>query len=149
MNILYGLYEADEGEVLIDGQPVHFDGPGDAIAAGIGMVHQHFMLVPVFTVTENVVLGNEPANALGQIDIAEARREVAEISAQYGLEVDPTAIIEDLPVGLQQRVEIIKVLFRDAEIIVFDEPTAVLTPQEVEEFFDIVRGLREAGKGII
>ena len=149
MNILYGLYEADEGEVLIDGQPAAFDGPGDAIAAGIGMVHQHFMLVPVFTVTENVVLGVEPTDALGRIDYGEARQKVAEISAQYGLEVDPGAIIEDLPVGLQQRVEIIKVLFREAEVIVFDEPTSVLTPQEVEDFFEIVRGLRESGKGII
>ncbi|HLU52147.1 MAG TPA: ABC transporter ATP-binding protein [Acidimicrobiia bacterium] len=149
MNILYGLYSADEGHVLIDGEEVHFDGPGDAIAAGIGMVHQHFMLVPVFTVTENVVLGNEPTDALGRIDVQEARREVAEISSRYGLEVDPTAIIEGLPVGLQQRVEIIKVLFREAEIIVFDEPTSVLTPQEVEEFFEIARGLKEAGKGIV
>lgn len=149
MNILYGLYDADAGEVLIDGEPVSFEGPGDAIAAGIGMVHQHFMLVPVFTVTDNVVLGVEPADALGRIDIAEARREVAEISGRYRLAVDPAAIIEDLPVGVQQRVEIIKVLFREAEIIVFDEPTSVLTPQEVEEFFEIVRGLQESGKGII
>ncbi len=150
MNILYGLYGADEGEILIDGKVVHFDGPGDAIAAGIGMVHQHFMLVPVFNVTENVVLGVEPtAGPLGAIDMEEARREVREISTQYGLEVDPTAIVEDLPVGVQQRIEIIKVLFREAEIIVFDEPTAVLTPQEVEDFFEIVRSLRESGKGII
>lgn len=150
MNILYGLYGADDGEILIDGKVVHFDGPGDAIAAGIGMVHQHFMLVPVFNVTENVVLGVEPtAGPLGAIDMEEARREVREISTQYGLEVDPTAIVEDLPVGVQQRIEIIKVLFREAEIIVFDEPTAVLTPQEVEDFFEIVRSLRESGKGII
>jgi general nucleoside transport system ATP-binding protein len=150
MNILYGLYNADEGEVLIDGKPVHFDDPGDAIAAGIGMVHQHFMLVPVFTVTDNVVLGVEPTKGpVGTIDMARARQEVREISSRYGLEVDPDAIIEDLPVGIQQRVEIIKVLFRQAEVIVFDEPTSVLTPQEVEEFFEIVRGLRESGKGII
>ena len=150
MNILYGLYDADEGEVLIDGDPVHFDDPGDAIAAGIGMVHQHFMLVPVFTVTDNVVLGVEPTKGpVGTIDMAEARQEVREISSRYGLEVDPDAVIEDLPVGIQQRVEIIKVLFRQAEVIVFDEPTSVLTPQEVEEFFEIVRGLRESGKGII
>ncbi len=113
------------------------------------MVHQHFMLVPVFTVTENVVLGVEPVYAGGVIDIKEARREVAEISAKYGLDVDPRAIIEDLPVGIQQRVEIIKVLFRDAEFLIFDEPTAVLTPQEVEEFFGILRGLRDAGKAIV
>ena len=150
MNILYGLYSADEGEIVIDGKVRHFADPGDAIDAGIGMVHQHFMLVPVFSVTENVVLGVEPTKQpVGTIDMKEARREVEEISRQYGLLVDPEAIAEDLPVGLQQRVEIIKVLFRDAEIIVFDEPTAVLTPQEVVEFFKIVNGLKEAGKGII
>ena len=150
MNILYGLYSADEGEVLVDGEPVHFTGPGDAIVAGIGMVHQHFMLVPVFDITENVVLGVEPTKGpAGHIDIVEARREVQEISEKYGLEVDPKAIIEDLPVGIQQRVEIIKVLFRDAQIVIFDEPTAVLTPQEVSEFFGIVRSLRDAGKGIV
>ena len=150
MNILYGLYHADEGRILIDGEPVVFDGPGDAIDAGIGMVHQHFMLVPVFDVTENVVLGSEPTSGpAGRIDITEARREVQEMSDRYGLAVDPAAVIEDLPVGVQQRVEIIKVLFREAEIIVFDEPTAVLTPQEVEEFFEIVRSLKESGKGII
>jgi simple sugar transport system ATP-binding protein len=149
MNILYGLYTADEGEILIDGEVRHFDGPGDAIAAGIGMVHQHFMLVPVMSVTENVVLGVEPTNVAGVIDYREADREVREISEQYGLAVDPHAIIEDLPVGIQQRVEIIKVLFRDAQYLVFDEPTAVLTPQEVQEFFGIVRGLRDAGKAII
>jgi simple sugar transport system ATP-binding protein len=150
MNILYGLYGADEGEVLIDGEPVHFSDPGDAIAAGIGMVHQHFMLVPVFTVTENVVLGVEPAvGPFGHIDIAEARDEVREISTKYGLEIDAEATVEDLPVGIQQRIEIIKVLFREAEVIVFDEPTAVLTPQEVKDFFEIVRSLKESGKGII
>jgi simple sugar transport system ATP-binding protein len=150
MNILYGLYSADEGEIVIDGKARHFADPGDAIDAGIGMVHQHFMLVPVFTVTENVVLGVEPTlGPVATIDMKEARREVEEISRKYGLLVDPEAIAEDLPVGVQQRVEIIKVLFRDAEIIVFDEPTAVLTPQEVDEFFKIVNGLKEAGKGII
>jgi general nucleoside transport system ATP-binding protein len=150
MNILYGLYSADEGEIVIDGTVRHFSDPGDAIDAGIGMVHQHFMLVPVFTVTENVVLGVEPTRQpVGTIDMKEARKEVEDISRKYGLFVDPEAIVEDLPVGVQQRIEIIKVLFRDAEIIVFDEPTAVLTPQEVEEFFKIVNGLKEAGKGII
>jgi simple sugar transport system ATP-binding protein len=150
MNILYGLYSADEGEIVIDGKARHFADPGDAIDAGIGMVHQHFMLVPVFTVTENVVLGVEPTlGPVATIDMKEARREVEETSRKYGLLVDPEAIAEDLPVGVQQRVEIIKVLFRDAEIIVFDEPTAVLTPQEVDEFFKIVNGLKEAGKGII
>lgn len=150
MNILYGLYSADEGDVVIDGKVQDFASPGDAIAAGIGMVHQHFMLVPVFTVTENVVLGVEPTKGpVGTIDVKEARRELEEISNQYGLHVDPDAIVEDLPVGVQQRIEILKVLFREASIIVFDEPTAVLTPQEVEEFFKIVNGLKESGKGII
>jgi len=214
MNILYGLYSADEGEILIEGEVQHFSGPGDAIAGGIGMVHQHFMLVPVFTVAENVVLGVEPTRRMpawlgpalagafgamiagssfalswfgwptwlwailmalvggavgflarlgwpfltrskgkalrgGSINMREARRDVREISERYGLEVDPEAIIEDLPVGVQQRVEIIKVLFREASFLVFDEPTAVLTPQEVQEFFGIVRSLRDAGKGIV
>ena len=149
MNILYGLYTADEGEILIDDVVQDFAGPGDAIAAGIGMVHQHFMLVPVFTVTENVVLGVEPTMGAGRLDLKKARRNVTEISAQYGLDVDPDAVIEDLPVGIQQRVEIIKVLFREAEFLVFDEPTAVLTPQEVEEFFGILRALRDSGKAII
>ena len=150
MNIVYGLYSATEGELLIDGEVREFDGPGDAIAAGIGMVHQHFMLVPVFSVAENVVLGVEPTKGAGGIlDMGEARREVRDISSQYNLEVDPDAIIEELPVGIQQRVEIIKVLFRDAEILVFDEPTAVLTPQEVDEFFGIIRNLKADGKGIV
>lgn len=149
MNILYGLYTADEGEILIDGEVAEFDGPGDAIAAGIGMVHQHFMLVPVFSVAENVVLGVEPTLGGGVLDIEEAREDVRSISEQYNLAVDPDAIIEELPVGIQQRVEIIKVLFRDAEVLVFDEPTAVLTPQEVQEFFGIVRKLKDDGKGII
>ncbi len=149
MNILYGLYSADEGEILIDGELQEFAGPGDAIAAGIGMVHQHFMLVPVFSVAENVVLGVEPTGRGGVIDMKAARQDVREISSKYGLEVDPEAIIEDLPVGIQQRVEIIKVLFREAEVIIFDEPTAVLTPQEVEDFFGIVRSLVDAGKAIV
>ncbi|MFH1105332.1 MAG: ABC transporter ATP-binding protein [Actinomycetota bacterium] len=149
MNILYGLYTADEGEVLIDGTPRNFTSPGDAIAAGIGMVHQHFMLVPVFTVTENVVLGVEPTRGPGILNMREARQDVTEISAKYHLAVDPDALIENIPVGVQQRVEIIKVLFRDAQVLVFDEPTAVLTPQEVGEFFGILRGLRDAGKAII
>lgn len=150
MNIVYGLYSATEGDILIDGEVQEFKGPGDAIAAGIGMVHQHFMLVPVFSVAENVVLGVEPTRAPGGVlDFEEAREDVRNISSQYNLDVDPDAIIEELPVGLQQRVEIIKVLFRDAEILVFDEPTAVLTPQEVQEFFGIIRNLQADGKGII
>ena len=149
MNIMYGLYSADEGEILIDGEVQHFEGPGDAIAAGIGMVHQHFMLVPVFTVAENVVLGVEPTSTGGVLNLEEAREDVRQISGQYNLAVEPDAVIEDLPVGIQQRVEIIKVLFRDAEILVFDEPTAVLTPQEVDEFFKIIDKLKQDGKGII
>jgi ABC-type uncharacterized transport system ATPase subunit len=205
MNILYGLYAADEGQILIDGKEQRLRSPGEAIAAGIGMVHQHFMLVPVFTVTENVVLGVEPFRRLplwwsvgvatvigglvssldgmsalwvglwaavaagagfllrrfvfpslkrvlqygGTLDIDKARQQVREISERYGLAVDADAIIENIPVGVQQRVEIIKVLFREAKFVIFDEPTAVLTPQEVREFFDIVRSLRDAGQGIV
>jgi general nucleoside transport system ATP-binding protein len=149
MNVLYGLYHADEGEILIDGVPQTFTSPSDAIDAGIGMVHQHFMLVPVFSVAENVVLGVEPTRGFGRLDLAAARRTVSELSDRYGLGLDPEALIEDLPVGVQQRVEIVKVLLRDAKIVVFDEPTAVLTPQEIEEFFNIVRSLRDGGRGIV
>jgi ABC-type uncharacterized transport system ATPase subunit len=149
MNILSGLYRADEGEILIDGKPVHFTSAKDAIRAGIGMVHQHFMLVPVFTVAENVVLGVEPTRAFDRLDLDKAREQVRAISAEHGLEVDPDALIEELPVGIQQRVEIIKVLFRSANVLIFDEPTAVLTPQEVGEFFEIMRSLRNAGKALV
>jgi simple sugar transport system ATP-binding protein len=149
MNVLSGLYRPDEGEILIDGKAVHFRDAKDAIRAGIGMVHQHFMLIPVFTVAENVVLGVEPTGALDHLDLKRARKEVTEISVRHGLEVDPDAVIEEIPVGLQQRVEIIKVLFRSADVIIFDEPTAVLTPQEVTEFFGIVRSLRDAGKALV
>ncbi|NCX64453.1 MAG: ATP-binding cassette domain-containing protein, partial [Actinobacteria bacterium] len=110
MNVLYGLYDADEGEVLLDDKPQSFDGPGDAMEAGIGMVHQHFMLIPVFTVAENVALGQEPTKALGALDIAEAKKRVVDISERFGFNVDPDALVEDLPVGVQQRVEIIKAL---------------------------------------
>ena len=149
MNVLSGLYRSDAGEILIDGVHQTFRDPGDAIKAGIGMVHQHFMLVPVFSVYENVILGVEPTKAGGILNRREARREVKEISERYGLAVDPNAKIEDLPVGIQQRVEIIKVLLRGAKILVFDEPTAVLTPQEVEEFFGIVAELKARGATII
>jgi general nucleoside transport system ATP-binding protein len=149
MNILSGLYRPDGGEIVIDGAPTRFEGAGDAIRAGIGMVHQHFMLVPVFTVAENVVLGVEPTGMLDHLDLETARRQVREISTRHGLDVDPDGIIEDLPVGTQQRVEIIKVLFRSASVLIFDEPTAVLTPQEVTEFFGIVRSLRDAGKALV
>jgi ABC-type uncharacterized transport system ATPase subunit len=149
MNILYGLYTPDEGEVFVDGKSLQLSSPVDSIAAGIGMVHQHFMLIPVFTVTENVILGMEPANSIGWLDRKSGSEMVEDISGRYNLEVDPDAYIEDLPVGVQQRVEIIKVLSREARYLIFDEPTSVLTPQEVEEFFRIVKGLREDGKGII
>ena len=149
MSVLYGMYKPDEGEILIDSEPQVFTSPADAIAAGIGMVHQHFMLVPVFTVAENVVLGVEPTGALGKLNIDEARRMVREISDKYSLDLDPDAVIEDLPVGVQQRVEIVKVLLRDAKVVVFDEPTAVLTPSEIIEFFEIVKTLVSAGRGVV
>jgi simple sugar transport system ATP-binding protein len=149
MNILYGLYSPDEGTILIDGEEIEMRSSADAIAAGIGMVHQHFMLVPVFTVTENVILGQEPTGVAGVIDRDEARKTVMDISERYNLRVEPDALIENISVGVQQRVEIIKVLDREARFVIFDEPTAVLTPQEVEEFFHILKGLEEDGKGII
>lgn len=148
MNILYGFYAADEGEILIDGQPRDINGPGDAIKLGLGMVHQHFMLVEPLTVTENIVLGAEPTNGLS-IDYRKARARVRELSAQYGLKIEPDARIADLSVGQQQRVEILKTLYRGARILILDEPTAVLTPQEVAEMFAILRGLREQGKTIV
>ena len=149
MNVLYGMYKPDEGQIVLDGAPVVFASPGDAIAAGIGMVHQHFMLVPVFTVAENVVLGVEPTGRLGSLDIDKAREMVREVSDRYNLNLDPDAVIEDLPVGVQQRVEIVKVLLRDAKVVVFDEPTAVLTPKEIIEFFEIVKTLIAAGRGVV
>ena len=149
MSVLYGMYKPDEGQIVIDGTELVFASPADAIAAGIGMVHQHFMLVPVFTVAENVVLGVEPTGTLGKLNIDEARRMVREISDKYNLDLDPDAVIEDLPVGVQQRVEIVKVLLRDAKVVVFDEPTAVLTPSEIIEFFEIVKTLVSAGRGVV
>ena len=149
MNIVYGLYTPSAGEVIVDGEELQLSSPSEAIAAGIGMVHQHFMLVPVFTVAENVVLGDEPVGALGWLQRRKAARRVREISERYRLAVDPDAFVEDIPVGVQQRVEIIKVLNRDARYLVFDEPSAVLTPQEVDEFFGILRGLQADGRGII
>jgi ABC-type uncharacterized transport system ATPase subunit len=149
MNVLYGLYSADEGEIEIDGEPLQLGSPAESIAAGIGMVHQHFMLVPVFTVAENVILGNEPISRFGGINRRRAERAVREISEQYGLDVDPSAFVENLPIGLQQRVEIIKVLARDARFLVLDEPTAVLTPQEVDELFTVIEALKQDGKGVI
>ena len=149
MNVLYGLYKADEGQILLDGKPAEFAGPGDAMAAGIGMVHQHFMLIPVFTVAENVALGHEPTKRGGVLDLDAARALVRKISDRFGFDVDPDAIVEDLPVGVQQRVEIIKSLARDAKVLVLDEPTAVLTPQETDELMEIMRGLAKSGTSIV
>ncbi len=149
MNVLYGLYQADEGEILVDGEAVRFQGPGDAMAAGIGMVHQHFMLIPVFTVAENVALGHEQTRRLGFLDRRRARRQVAEVSKRYGLEVPPDALVGDLAVGVQQRVEIVKALMRDAKVLILDEPTAVLTPQETDELMDVMRTLRDNGTSIV
>jgi len=149
MNILYGLYIPDDGKILIRGSEVTIHNPHDAIKLGIGMVHQHFMLVPVFTVTENVMLGVEPTKAGLFLDRFATAKNVQEYSKKYRLNVDPQVKIEDLSVGVQQRVEIIKVLYRHAEILIFDEPTAVLTPQEVEEFFKIIHTMVDQGKSII
>lgn len=149
MNVLYGLYQPDEGEIVVGGEVQHFRGPGDAMAAGIGMVHQHFMLVPVFTVAENVMLGHESTKFAGALDLASARAHVREVAERFGFEVDPDAVVEDLPVGVQQRVEIIKALSRDAKVLVFDEPTAVLTPQETDDLMQIMRQLRNDGTAIV
>ena len=148
MNMIYGLYHPDEGEIWIKGEKVQLNNPGDAIARGVGMVHQHFQLVPVMTVAENVMLGAEITRGV-HLDQRTAVNKVRELSQQYGLEVDPTAVIEDLAVGTQQRVEIIKALYRNADILILDEPTAVLTPQEANELFRIMRDLTEQGVSII
>lgn len=148
MNVLYGLYQPDAGEILIDDVPVKFSGPGAAVAAGIGMVHQHFMLVPVFTVAESVSLGYEPTSG-GVINKKVADERVRELSKKFGFDLNPNALIEDLPVGAQQRVEIIKAMSRDAEVLILDEPTAVLTPQETDELIEIMRQLRDAGTSIV
>ncbi|HYP21184.1 MAG TPA: ABC transporter ATP-binding protein [Chloroflexia bacterium] len=149
MNILYGLYRPDEGAIYIKGKETHFTGPSHAIAAGIGMVHQHFMLVPPLTVTENIMLGGETTQRGVMLDKDAAARRIAELSATYGLQVDPNATIEDLPVGSQQRVEILKAFYRNADVLILDEPTAVLTPQEARDLFVIMRRLAESGKAIV
>ncbi len=149
MNILYGLYQPDEGEILVRGKPITVHSPSDAIANGIGMVHQHFMLIPVFTVTENVMLGSEVLRNGVVLDRKQAADKIREISDQFNLAVDPEAYVKDLPVGVQQRVEIIKLLYRQADILILDEPTAVLTPQEADELSRIMRSLTEKGKSII
>jgi len=150
MNVLYGLYQPDGGQILIDGEPRRFSGPGDALAAGIGMVHQHFMLVPVFSVAENVMLGHEwTTGPFGQLDRKTARARVRELSERYGLAVDPDALVADLPVGVQQRVEILKALLGNARVLILDEPTAVLTPQEIDELIRVMKELRAAGTSIV
>ncbi|WP_420112382.1 ABC transporter ATP-binding protein [Pseudactinotalea sp.] len=149
MNVLYGLYEPDGGEIVLDDRPVAFTGPGDAMAAGIGMVHQHFMLVPVFTVAENIVLGQERTHASGLLDLNAARALVRETATSLGFTLDPDAKVEDLSVGAQQRVEIVKALSRQAEVLILDEPTAVLTPQETDELIGIMGRLKAAGTSII
>jgi simple sugar transport system ATP-binding protein len=149
VNILYGLYTPDEGEIYFRGSKIEIHDPNDAIQQGIGMVHQHFMLVPVFTVTENVMLGVESMRAGIFLDRATAAERIREISSRFGLQVDPDIMVEDLPVGVQQRVEIIKVLYREADILILDEPTAVLTPQEVVELFKVIRSLVDQGKSVI
>lgn len=148
MNVIYGLYEPTEGQIFVDDQPVEFRGPSDAMAAGIGMVHQHFMLVPVFTVAENIALGSEETKG-SVLNLEATRQKIREISDRYGFAVDPDAIVEDLPVGVQQRVEIIKALVRDAEVLILDEPTAVLTPAETDQLLGIMDQLRKDGKSLI
>ncbi len=149
MNVLFGLLHPDDGEILINGEVVQFHDSGEAVRRGIGMVHQHFMLVPVFTVAENVVLGFEPTKSLNRVDYKKATEDIRRLSQQFKLEVDPHAVIENLPVGLQQRVEILKALSHDAELLILDEPTAVLTPQEIDALMAIMRSLADAGKSIL
>jgi simple sugar transport system ATP-binding protein len=149
MNILYGLYKADSGEIRLGGKPVVFSSASDAIDAGIGMVHQHFMLIPVMTVAENIVLGNEPKREGIILDESGAEEQVRALSQQFGLAVEPRALVSEITVGQQQRVEILKALYRGADILILDEPTAVLTPQEAGELFEIVRSLQSEGKSII
>ncbi len=149
MNVLYGLYRPDEGQILINGKPAELGSPKAAIEGGVGMVHQHFMLIPVMTVAENIVLATEPVHNGVLLDYDTAEKRVREISTRFGLAVDPSAIVQDITVGQQQRVEILKALYRGADILVLDEPTAVLTPQEAHELFAIIRGLTEQGKSII
>jgi general nucleoside transport system ATP-binding protein len=148
MNILYGLYRADGGEIRLNGRPVAFSSARDAIGAGIGMVHQHFMLIPVMTVAENIVLGVEPRSGV-LLDEQGAERRVRELSEQFGLAVDPAALVSEITVGQEQRVEILKALYRGADLLILDEPTAVLTPQEAGELFAIIRSLQADGKSII
>ena len=148
MNVLYGLHQPDEGQILLDGEPVSIDSPRRAIGLGIGMVHQHFMLVPVMTVAENLVLGAEPRSGM-LLDYKRAASSVRELSERFGLAVDPDARVEDLGVGAQQRVEILRALFRGAKVLVLDEPTAVLTPQEAQDLFVVLRTLTAEGTSVV
>jgi len=149
MNIVYGLVAPDKGEILVDGSVKNISEPSDALSAGIGMVHQHFMLVPVFTVAENIVLGHEKSGRAGQLRLEEAKAEIRRVSDEFKFDVDPDAIIENLPVGVQQRVEIIRALIYDAKVLILDEPTAVLTPQETDDLLNIMRQLKAKGTSII
>lgn len=148
MSVLFGLYQAEKGEIRMNGEVVKINNPNDANRLGIGMVHQHFKLVEIFTVLENIILGVEP-NTMGFLQKKDARDKVVKLSEQYGLKVDPDALIESISVGMQQRVEILKMLYRDNEILIFDEPTAVLTPQEIRELLDIMKGFAKEGKSIL
>lgn len=149
MNVVYGLLQPDEGSISVDGREIKINSPLDALAAGIGMVHQHFMLIPVFTVAENIVLGHEKTKRLGILDLEGARKEILRVSAEYNFEIDPDALVENLPVGLQQRVEIIRALIYDAKVLILDEPTAVLTPQETDELLRNMKKLKAKGTSIV
>ena len=149
MNVVYGLLQPDEGSISVDGKEITIHSPLDALAAGIGMVHQHFMLIPVFTVAENIVLGHEKTKRLGMLDLERARKEILRVSAEFNFEIDPDALVENLPVGLQQRVEIIRALIYDAKVLILDEPTAVLTPQETDELLRNMKKLKAKGTSIV
>ena len=149
MNVVYGLLQPDEGTISVDGKEITIHSPLDALAAGIGMVHQHFMLIPVFTVAENIVLGHEKTKGLGMLDLEGARKEILRVSAEFNFEIDPDALVENLPVGLQQRVEIIRALIYDAKVLILDEPTAVLTPQETDELLRNMKKLKAKGTSIV
>ncbi|HWJ73624.1 MAG TPA: ABC transporter ATP-binding protein [Kaistia sp.] len=149
MNLLYGLLPRTGGEILLRGRPVHFSSPAEAIASGIGMVHQHFKLAPSFTVAENIIVGSEPVKSFARLDRKAAEEQTAALSKRFGLDLDPRAVVSTLPVGLRQRVEILKALYRDAEVLILDEPTAVLTPQETHELFRTMRVLADSGRSVI
>ncbi len=149
MNVVYGLLQPDEGSISVDSKEITIHSPLDALAAGIGMVHQHFMLIPVFTVAENIVLGHEKTKGLGMLDLESARKEILRVSAEFNFEIDPDALVENLPVGLQQRVEIIRALIYDAKVLILDEPTAVLTPQETDELLRNMKKLKAKGTSIV